>query len=57
MTESQGGDIARALGEPFTPADEVAKLADLKAQGVIDDADYARLKAKAIAGADGTGTG
>ena len=35
-------------------ADELAKLADLKARGVIDDADYTRLKAKAIA--DPTGS-
>ena len=39
-----------------SPADELAKLADLKAQGVIDDAEYARLKAKAIAGSDGSRT-
>src|SRR4249919_3840097 len=32
-----------------SPADELAKLADLKAKGVIDDAEYARLKAQAIA--------
>jgi len=32
-----------------SPADEVAKLADLKAKGVIDDAEYERLKAKALA--------
>ena len=31
-------------------ADELSKLADLKAQGVIDDAEYASLKAKALAG-------
>jgi len=30
-------------------ADELAKLADLKAKGVIDDAEYERLKAKALA--------
>jgi hypothetical protein len=30
-------------------ADELAKLADLKAKGVIDDAEYASLKAKALA--------
>ena len=29
-------------------ADELARLADLKAQGVIDDAEFNRLKAKAI---------
>jgi hypothetical protein len=32
-----------------SPADELAKLADLKAKGVIDDAEYERLKAKALA--------
>ena len=31
-------------------ADELSKLADLKAQGVIDDAEYASAKAKALAG-------
>ena len=31
-------------------ADELSKLADLKSQGVIDDAEYASLKAKALAG-------
>src|SRR6478752_2786992 len=30
-------------------ADELKKLADLKASGVIDDAEYQRLKAKALA--------
>ncbi len=34
---------------PASPADELAKLADLKAKGVIDDAEYERLKAKALA--------
>jgi|SRR4051812_26324888 len=33
-----------------SPADELAKLADLKAQGVLDDAEFERLKAKALAG-------
>jgi hypothetical protein len=32
-----------------SPADELAKLADLKAQGAISDAEYAELKAKALA--------
>ena len=32
-----------------SPADELAKLGDLKAKGVIDDAEYERLKAKALA--------
>lgn len=30
-------------------ADELKKLAELKANGVIDDAEYDRLKAKALA--------
>jgi hypothetical protein len=30
-------------------ADELTKLADLKAKGAIDDAEYQRLKAKALA--------
>jgi ABC-type multidrug transport system fused ATPase/permease subunit len=32
-----------------SPAEELTKLADLRAQGVIDDAEYERLKAKALA--------
>ena len=32
-----------------SPADELAKLHDLKSKGVIDDAEYERLKAKALA--------
>jgi hypothetical protein len=32
------------------PADQLAKLADLKAQGTISDAEYNSLKAKVIAG-------
>ena len=32
-----------------SPADELTKLADLKAKGVIDDAEYERLKAQALA--------
>jgi hypothetical protein len=31
-----------------SPADELTKLATLKANGVIDDAEYDRLKAKAL---------
>jgi hypothetical protein len=31
-----------------SPAEELTKLADLKAQGVIDEAEFARLKAQAI---------
>ena len=32
-----------------TPADQLTKLADLKAKGVIDDAEFEQLKAKALA--------
>ena len=32
-----------------SPADELAKLADLKAKGVISDAEYEAAKAKALA--------
>ena len=32
-----------------SPADELASLADLKAKGVIDDAEFQRLKAKVLA--------
>jgi hypothetical protein len=31
-----------------SPADELAKLADLKAKGVIDEAEFERLKAQAL---------
>jgi hypothetical protein len=31
-----------------SPADELAKLADLKAKGVIDEAEFQRLKAQAL---------
>jgi len=31
-----------------SPADELARLADLKAKGVIDDAEFQRLKAKVL---------
>jgi hypothetical protein len=42
--------IQQAAGTPSSPADELQRLADLKAQGVIDDAEFQRLKAKAISG-------
>ena len=41
--------IRDATGTSGSPADELARLADLKAQGVIDDAEFQRLKAKALA--------
>jgi hypothetical protein len=42
--------IQSAVGQNGTStADELTKLADLKAKGVIDDAEFQRLKAKALA--------
>jgi hypothetical protein len=41
--------IQNTAGTASNPADELAKLADLKAKGVIDDAEYEQLKAKALA--------
>jgi hypothetical protein len=40
--------VQEAAG-PSSSADELAKLADLKAKGVIDEAEFERLKAKALA--------
>jgi multidrug resistance efflux pump len=40
--------IQQAAGTAPSTADELTRLADLKAKGVIDDAEFQRLKAKAI---------
>jgi Phospholipase_D-nuclease N-terminal/Short C-terminal domain len=40
--------IQQATGSGPSTADELSRLADLKNQGVIDDAEFQRLKAKAI---------
>jgi hypothetical protein len=40
--------IQQAAGTSSSPSDELARLADLKAQGVIDDAEFQRLKAKVL---------
>jgi hypothetical protein len=40
--------IQQAAGTASSPADEIARLADLKERGVIDDAEFQRLKAKAV---------
>lgn len=40
--------IRTAAGSAASPADELARLADLKANGVIDDAEYSKLKAKVV---------
>ena len=40
--------IQEAAGTSASPADELAKLATLKESGVINDEEYAKLRAKAI---------
>jgi hypothetical protein len=45
---AQRAYIQQAAGTSGSSADELARLADLKAQGVIDDAEFARLKAKVV---------
>lgn len=40
--------IQQAAGTSASPADELARLADLKERGVIDDAEFQRLKAKTV---------
>jgi hypothetical protein len=40
--------IQQAAGTSASSADELARLADLKAQGVIDDAEFAKMKAKIV---------
>jgi hypothetical protein len=37
-----------ATGQNASPADELAKLADLKDRGVISDADFEQQKAKIL---------
>ena len=41
--------IQSAVGGGKSPAEELATLADLKEKGVIDDAEFQRLKAKVVA--------
>jgi hypothetical protein len=41
--------IRQAAGSSPSPADELHRLADLKERGVIDDAEFQRLKAKVVA--------
>ena len=46
---AQRAYIQSAAGAAPSTADELARLADLKAQGVISDAEFEQAKAKAIA--------
>ena len=41
--------IQDAAGTSTSAADELSRLADLKARGVIDEAEFQRLKAKVVA--------
>ena len=40
--------IQNTVASSSSPAEELSKLADLKAKGVIDDEEFERLKAQAI---------
>jgi len=40
--------IRDAAGTSASPSDELERLANLKAQGVIDDAEFERLKSKVV---------
>jgi hypothetical protein len=42
--------VQQTVGSSGSPADELVKLADLKSRGVITDAEFEQLKAKAMAG-------
>ena len=42
--------VRAVAGSGGSVADQLSKLADLKANGTIDDAEFERLKAQAIAG-------
>jgi Short C-terminal domain len=42
--------IRDATGTSTSSVDELARLADLKDRGVIDDAEFQRLKARVVSG-------
>ena len=46
--DAQRAYIQSAVGSGTSTADELARLADLKEKGVISDAEFAQLKAKAL---------
>ena len=46
---AQRAYIQQAAGTEKSPADELHRLADLKDRGVIDDAEFQKLKAKVVA--------
>ena len=45
---AQRAYIQQATGSAPSAADELARIADLKAKGVIDDAEFAAMKAKVV---------
>lgn len=45
---AQRAYIQQAAGTAKSPADELHRLADLKDKGVIDDAEFQKLKAKVV---------
>jgi hypothetical protein len=45
---AQRAYIQQAAGTTTSAADELARIADLKAKGVIDDAEFAAMKAKVV---------
>jgi hypothetical protein len=48
MDAAQRAYIRDAAGSASSPSEELARLADLKAKGVIDDAEFQRMKAKVV---------
>jgi hypothetical protein len=48
LDAAQRAYIRDAAGSAKSPADELQRLADLKSQGVIDDAEFQRLKAQVV---------
>ena len=49
QADAQRAYIQSAVGSSPSTADELARLADLKSQGAITDAEFEQLKAKALA--------
>jgi hypothetical protein len=50
MDAAQRQYIQNVAGTASSPADEIARLADLKEKGVIDEAEFQAGKAKALSG-------
>jgi len=46
--EAMRAYVRDAAGTGASPAEELSRLNDLKSQGVIDDAEFQRLKAKVV---------